>query len=122
MSARHIQTPSVAELTAVLFETRLPNLRRHKKAEVHPRTIAQHAAELERIGRALLSLAVAQCNREWTDRDQRRRDRLKADAQAIAAQYAAKVSIGGDPRGGSALTLYLPTNRSNGFGADGWRV
>lgn len=86
---RYIEPAPVAELTAVLFEAALKH-NPHPSEAPTPRFVAQHATALHRCGRALLNLAVIQCNRQWTDRDQKRRDRLKAEAQAIAADYGAR--------------------------------
>ncbi len=66
---------------------------------------ALDAAILRRVGRQCRSLAVAQCNREWTERDERRRARLKKQIETIAGWYGLTASVGGDPRG-AVVRLY----------------
>lgn len=82
--------------------------------------VAIDAATLAKIGKALASLAVAECNREWTNRDQTRRDNLTAEAAAIAAEYGLTITASGDPRG-YVLRLHGPDIYRNGWG-DGFGV
>lgn len=82
--------------------------------------VAIDAATLQTIGRALSSLAVAQCNREWTKRDETRRTNLKKEATAIAASYGLTITASGDPRG-YVLRLHGPDIYRNGWG-DGFGI
>ncbi len=78
------------------------------------------AATLTHIGRALSGLAVAQCNREWTPRDESRRHNLAIQAETLAAQYGLTITAHGDPRG-YVLRLHGPDIYRNGWG-DGFGV
>jgi hypothetical protein len=83
-------------------------------------TVAIDAATLTKIGKALASLAVAQCNREWLPRDETRRRNLTEQAEALAAGYGLTVTAHGDPRG-YVLRLHGEGIYRNGWG-DGFGV
>lgn len=76
--------------------------------------IAIDAATLSKIAKALQSLAVAQCNREWTKRDETRRLNLAKEAHAIAEAYGLTVTTHGDPRG------YVVRLHGDGIYRNGW--
>lgn len=78
------------------------------------------AALLTRIGRQLHSLAVADCNCGLTDRQQKRREKLSAQAKGIASWYDLRAECHGDPRG-CVLKLHGPAMVANGWN-DGFGV
>lgn len=74
------------------------------------------------IGRArqLAALAVTDCNRGLSSRQETRRENLRRQIEEIAALYGAKASCSGDPRG-YVVRLHHPEIERNGWG-DGFGV
>ena len=72
--------------------------------------LMRNAATLDR-------LAVEQCNRPWTDKDERARAAARGRADAIAAQIGAECEHGNDPRG-AVLQLRLKGRANTSFGGN----
>lgn len=105
----------------VPFQLAAMLMQRSKLAAPHAiNVVAIDAATLTKIGNALASLAVAQCNREWTKRDETRRANLIKEAHTLAREYGLSVTAGGDPRG-YVMRLHGPDIYRNGWG-DGFGV
>lgn len=125
-------------LTAVLA-LEYAALHPHDFASVSPYRPAIHAESLIRLGKRAARIAVQQCNgierfdakagrvlASWTEADQGRADKAKADieqkANAILAAYGGgNASAGGDPRG-YVLKFRLASGRSNGMDSGAWGV
>lgn len=72
------------------------------------------AAILQKIGRALATLAVKECNTGLSEADERRREKLAAQAATVAGWYGLTVTAHGDPRG------YVLRLHGEGVVANGW--
>lgn len=91
--------------------------------EERPHVVAVLADELMRLSRAHGRIQVNRCNRELTDREEKRDDRIEAKITELLTPYGIKPDFGGDPRG-YTVKLHLPTKRYNTWGGaeSGWGV
>lgn len=64
------------------------------------------ARQIMRASVSLSSLAVAQCNREWTDRDERRVESLREKIIGICRRHGITAGFSDDPRG-YVVTLHI---------------
>ena len=115
-----IRNDDYAEFVAVLAECRM---KFPPPAGFNPAHVANDAQAFRRMARALERLAVAECNRGLTEREEKQRANLYLKVRGYARNYGASAKVGGDPRG-FALRLGLPTGRYNTLGGaeEGWRV
>lgn len=90
-----------------------------KRRSLSDYQIAAACADLARISAQLHRLAEHDCNYGLTPRQQKRRERLEADARAIAKGWRVPIEFQGDPRGRPiSLDLGGPSNSWGG----GWRI
>lgn len=89
------------------------------KPEAEAKNLAQ---QMQSISHRLHHYAETMCNRELTDKQGRRVEKLKEQITALAAQAGlAVLHINMDPRG-FPVYLKLPSNRSNSMGGEGWGI
>ena len=105
-----------AELAVVLAR----NLKAQTKVPLH--FIAQDVARLKRCGRRANTASINSCNVKDYDLDRAHASIRKGVAHATDAYCVTRIQIGGDPRGGSCLTLHFADGSSNRFDKEGWSI
>jgi len=84
--------------------------------------VAQDVARLRRCGRRALTRGVNWCNVPGYDAEKSKESILRGVQDAIEAYRVTKIDIGGDPRGGSCLTLHFADGATNRFDREGWSI
>lgn len=78
-------------------------------ADFNAERAAHEASELVRMARSHTGLQVKRCNVPMTPRDETRqrnlRKRIEAHARALFVRHPVAIEFGGDPRGGSTVTM-----------------
>ena len=75
------------------------------------RLLMRQAATLQR-------LAETACNRELTEREIRRQEKIQMDLIAILAPHDCEATFSGDPRG-CVVKIQVPDGYTNDFGNEG---
>lgn len=115
--AKHIEPGNTEWLAAILAWS----AGRRVGPEHSPYYCAKASAELVKIGRALVNLAVQECNHGLTERQTTRRFNLVRRAQDLAADFGLTATWNGDPRG-YVLKLHGPDLPSNNMGGEDFGV
>ncbi|OFX03301.1 MAG: hypothetical protein A3E78_12255 [Alphaproteobacteria bacterium RIFCSPHIGHO2_12_FULL_63_12] len=79
-----------------------------------PYVAALDAAALYGLARQVEALAVKECNVSLTERDERRRERLREKIEIVAGWYGLTAKCYGDPRG------YVVRLHGEGLPQNGW--
>ena len=92
----------------------------------HTRATVRQCEALMRYAGTLQRLAEDQCNREWTERDERKRTNIVRKVADVCAELTASNEGKGyivpihsrDPRG-AVLKIRVPSGYSDSFGGEG---
>jgi hypothetical protein len=85
----------------------------------HGNNITLHECiRLMRIAAPLQRLAETACNRELTEREIRKEEKLQMDIIAILAVVDCEAKFGGDPRG-CVVKIVVPDGHTNDWGQEG---
>lgn len=100
------------------------------RAECNRGTCYPEAVELCKLSTALWSIELTRCNRELSDLETRREEKLTARVEEIVKELNSwslpAVKITGiewpDVRSGFGIRLLFASKRYNNFGGEGWNV
>lgn len=82
------------------------------------RTNPEQVMRLLRMARSYQTLAVNDCNRGLTDKEEARREGLRVKIKAWAKYHKCGAVLGGDPRG-AVVKLKVPSGATNDRGKEG---
>lgn len=83
-----------------------------------PKSTQWHRERLLRYGASLNRLAVKQCNEPWTDADETKVERIRANVNGILAEIDCGAVYSRDPRG-ATLKIVVPDGYTNDWGKEG---
>ena len=81
--------------------------------------VTRDAMEILRTARGIQRLAIEACNRELTEREQKRDRALEASIELSLARYGATVTTSGDPRGHVVKVRFKGGESHNDYGGEG---
>lgn len=88
-----------------------------------PSATFSEVEKMLQLARGMQRLATEECNRQLTEREQARQERLKLAVHAMAKSWGIVAHVGDDPRG-YCIKLMLPSGTYNTWGGAecGWGV
>lgn len=77
-----------------------------------------NARGIMRYAATLARLAEKQCNEPWTERDQRKQDRIKGMVEQLCKIHGTMPRFSNDPRG-AVVKIAVPDGYTNDWGREG---